>query len=89
MRRREVDFAGCVAPAAGGVRADRGERLIDLPELHVLRHRDRVSSQAARREFRSQIHQLLGFGIAERAQDYPVDDREDGGVRADPQRQRE
>ena len=86
---REVDFAACVPLAAGCVRSDRRERLIDLPELQVLRRRDRASGKRERWKFRGQIQQLLGFGIPEWSQQHPIDDREDSGVGADPQRQRQ
>ena len=86
---REVDFAGCVGPTHGSVRPDRRKRLIDLPELQVLLHREWVPGQSERRKLRGQIHQLFRFGIVERTQDHAVDDREDGRIGADSQCQRQ
>src|SRR5262245_12474186 len=56
--RREVDLAGRVSSARGSVRPDRSKRLIDLPELQVLLHRERVPGQSELREFRCHKHQL-------------------------------
>ena len=82
IARGEVDLAG-------RERADRRKRLVDLAELEVFRRRHPELVEPERRELGRQIHQLLGLGIAERPQDHAVDDRENRGVRADAQRQRE
>ena len=86
---RKVDFASCVGATHGSVRPDRSKRLIDLPELQVSLHRERVPGQPERRKFRGQINELFRLGIVERTQDHAVDDREDGRISADSQCQRQ
>jgi hypothetical protein len=86
---REVDFAGCVSAADGPVCPHHRKRLIHLPELQVLLYRECAPRQSEHRKLRGQVHQLLGFGIVEWTQDDAVDDREDRGIGADSQRQRQ
>ena len=68
---------------------DRGERLVQLAELEELRRRDPELVEAHGREAAGQEHQLLGLRVGQRAQQHAVDDREDRGVGADAQGQRE
>ena len=65
------------------------KRSVDLPELHIFRRRYPELGKSERRKLRCQIHQLLWPRITERPQDDAVHDREDGGVGADSQRQRQ
>jgi hypothetical protein len=81
--------AGRQVDLAGRVRANRRKRRVELAELHVLRRRDPELVEPEGRELGCQVHQLIGIRIAERAKDHGIDDREDGGVRADAQRQRQ
>ena len=82
-------IAGGEVDLAGRERADRRERLVDLAKLEILRRRHPELSEPERRKLRGQVHQLFGLGIAQRPQDHAVDDREDRGIRADAQRQRQ
>ncbi len=82
-------IAGGQVDLARRVGADRGERLVQLAELEIFRRRHPELIEAERRELRGQVHQLLGLRIAERAQDHAVDDRENRGICADSERERE
>ena len=67
--------------------ADLTERRVEPLELQVLRHRDLQQRRTG--PGRIQIHQLCGAWIGERTQQHAVHDREDGGVCADPERERQ
>ncbi len=82
-------LAGHQVQLAGRERAHRGERLVQLAELEELRRRDPELVEAHGREAAGQEHQLPGLRVRERAQQDAVDDREDRGVGADAQGQRE
>ncbi len=82
-------IAGGEVDLAGGVGADRRERLVQLAKLEIFRRRDPELIEPERRELRGQVHQLLGLRIAERAQDHAVDDRENRGICADSERERQ
>ena len=69
----------------GPERADLGERAVELLELEVLGHRNR--ERLARP--RGQVHQLRGVRVRQRPQQDTVDDGENGGVGADPERDRQ
>ena len=74
---------------AGAEGADIGEGAVELLELQVLGHRGRELRKPERWQLGVQVHQLRGARVRERPQQHAVDDREDGGVRADPERERD
>jgi hypothetical protein len=74
---------------AGGKRADDRKSTCPFLELEKLRRRDPELIEAHLGELARDVDEPIGLGIAERAQDDGVHHREDGGVRADTQRQRE
>ena len=80
-------IAGREVHLAGRIRANDRERLVQLPEFEVLRRRDPELVEAERGKLRGEIHQLVGLWISERPQDHAIDDREDGGIGADAERQ--
>ena len=81
VSRGEVGFPG-------RERANRRERLVQLPELEVLRRRHPELIESERREPRRQIHQLLRLRVRQRPQDHAVDDGEDCRVGPDPEPER-
>ena len=74
---------------APGVRTDALERLIALAELEELGRIHPELAETQRRELAVDVHELVGPGIRQRPEDHPVDHAEDGGVRADAEREGE
>ena len=78
----EVDFAGRVG-------ANRRKRLVELAEFEIFRRRHPELIEPERRELGGQVHQLFGLRIAQRTQDHAVDDRENRGICANSERERQ
>ena len=82
-------IAGAQVHLAGRVSADGGKRLVEVAEFKIFRRRHPELIEPKRRELGGEVHQLLRLRIAQRAQDHAVDDRENRGICADSQRERE
>src|SRR5437867_990770 len=76
---REVRFAENIS-------ANVRKRVIEFLELHVFRRRY-PELRPEIRKLRGQKHQLVRFGIGERSQHHAIDDRKDGGVGANTERE--
>ena len=82
-------IAGDEVRLARRERADGRKGAVELAELHVFRRRDPELGEPERRKLRRQVHQPIGLRIPERPQDDAVDDRENRGVGADAERERQ
>jgi hypothetical protein len=71
---------------AGNVRRDALEDLSLLAQIFQFQHRETAIFFAAKR---GDANQAVGVAIGQGAQQQRVDEAEDGGVRADSQRQRQ
>jgi hypothetical protein len=82
LRRTEIH-------GAGGVCADGLKRPVPLPELGPLGQRDPEAIEAQPRKRAGDELQPLRPGVRQRLEHDAVDDAEDGGVGADPERERQ
>ena len=92
---REIDRTGPAARAArrhavaNGECADVRKRSGHLAELEILGGREPEPLERVGRKMRGEAHQLLGARIPEGPHDHVPEDREDRGVGADAERQRQ